>query len=340
MDRKKVLFIVGSLNTTTMAHQIWAHLPEYDRFFSPYYTGTVLDHIVPKFKHFTIMAQSHRTMTVNYLKRHNLPIDYKGRSGNYDFTVMCSDLIIPPNIMDNPIFLVQEGFILPENFWFFMVKRFGFHRVICDTAATGLSDVYELFFVASEGYRDLFIKRGVRPDKIRVTGIPNFDNVQSFVNNDFTYRHYVLAATSCLRETGKYENRKQFILKVKDIAAGRPILFKLHPSENIKRATQEVKKWAPEAMIFTGGNTNHMVANCDVLITRYSSVLLIGLALGKEVYADVPLEEVLPLAPIQNNGTSARRIAESIKAYLEGQSSEYKAYHRTYGQAGSEKQPQ
>jgi len=337
MNKKKVLFIVGSLNTTTMAHQIWAHLSEYDRFFSPYYTGTLLDHIVPKFKHFTIMAQSHRTMTVNYLKRHNLPIDYKGRSGDYDFTVMCSDLIIPPNILDNPIFLVQEGFILPENFWFFMVKRFGFHRVICDTAATGLSDVYQLFFVASEGYRDLFIKRGVRPDKIRVTGIPNFDNVRSFLDNDFPHRHFVLAATSCLRETGKYENRKQFILKVRDIAAGRPVLFKLHPSENIKRAIQEVEKWAPEAMILTSGNTNHMVANCDVLITRYSSVLLVGLALGKEVYADVPLEEVLSLAPIQNNGTSARRIAESIKVYLEEQSSEYKAYHRTYGQAGSEK---
>jgi hypothetical protein len=335
MNKKKVLFIVGSLNTTTMAHQIWAHLPEYDRFFSPFYTGTILDHIIPKFKHFTIMAQSHRTMTVNYLKRHSLPIDYNGGSGDYDFTVLCSDLIIPPNILDSPIFLVQEGFILPENFWFFMVKRFGFHRVICDTAATGLSDVYELFFVASEGYRDLFIKRGVRPDKIRVTGIPNFDNVRSFLDNDFPHRHFVLAATSCLRETGKYENRKQFILKVRDIAAGRPILFKLHPSENIKRATQEVEKWAPEAMILTAGNTNHMVANCDVLITRYSSVLLVGLALGKDVYADVPLEEVLPLAPIQNNGTSARRIAESIKVYLEGRSSEYITYHRTYGQAGS-----
>ena len=337
MIKKKVLFIVGSLNTTTMAHQIWAHLPEYDRNFSPYYTGTLLDHIVPKFKHFTIMAQSHRTMTVNYLKRNGLPIDYKGRSGDYDFTVMCSDLIIPPNILDSPIFLVQEGFILPENFWFFMVKQFGFHRVICDTAATGLSDVYELFFVASEGYRQLFIKRGVRPQKIRVTGIPNFDNVASFLDNDFPHRHYVLAATSCLRETGKYENRKQFILKVRDIAAGRPVIFKLHPSENIKRATQEVEKWAPEAMILTSGNTNHMVANCDVLMTRYSSVLLVGLALGKEVHADIPMEEVLPLMPIQNNGTSAQRIAESIKDYLESQSSEYKAYHQAYGQAGPQK---
>ncbi len=335
MKKKKVLFIVGSLNTTTMAHQIWAHLPEYDRCFSPYYTGTLLDHIVPKFKHFTIMAQSHRTMTVNYLKRNGLPIDDKGRSGDYDFTVMCSDLIIPPNILDNPIFLVQEGFILPENFWFFMVKKFGFHRVICDTAATGLSDVYELFFVASEGYRSLFIKRGVRSQKIRVTGIPNFDNVSSFLDNDFPHKHYILAATSCLRETGKYENRKQFILKVRDIAAGRPIIFKLHPSENIKRAIQEVEKWAPEAMILTSGNTNHMVANCEVLITRYSSVLLVGLALGKEVHADIPIEEVLPLTPIQNGGASARRIAESIKAYLETQSSEYKAYHQAFALAGT-----
>ena len=30
------------------------------------------------------------------------------------------------------------------------------------------------FCVASEGYRDLFISKGVKPEKIYVTGIPNF----------------------------------------------------------------------------------------------------------------------------------------------------------------------
>lgn len=331
MTKKKVLFIVGSLNTTTMAHQIHDHMPEYDRFFSPFYTGNLLDHVIPKFKYFTIMAQSHRANTVNYLRANKLPMDFMGRSQVYDFVVMCSDLIIPRNVKNRRIFLVQEGFILPSNFWFFMVRNFGFHRVICDTAATGLSDAYDLFFVASEGYRKLFIERGIKPEKIRVTGIPNFDNARSYLDNDFPHRHYVLAATSCLRETGKYENRNQFIHRVKDVAAGRPILFKLHPSEDIKRATEEIKAILPEALIFSSGNTNHMVANCDVLLTRFSSVLLIGLALGKEVHADLPIEDMLPLLPIQNGGTSARLIAETIKSYLEERSPRYKDYHRALG---------
>ncbi len=330
MTKKKVLFIVGSLNTTTMAHQIHDHMPEYDRYFSPFYTGNLLDHIIPKFKYFTIMAQSHRAHTVNYLRRNNLPMDFMGRSRNYDLVVMCSDLIIPRNVKNKRLFLVQEGFILPANFWFFMVRNFGFHRVICDTAATGLSDAYDLFFVASEGYRNLFIKRGIKPEKIRVTGIPNFDNVQSYLDNDFPYRRYVLAATSCLRETGKYENRNQFIHKVKDVADGRQVIFKLHPSEDVKRAKREIWKIIPEAILFSSGNTNHMVANCDVLLTRFSSVLLIGLSLGKEVHADLPTEELRPLLPIQNDGTSARLIAAQIKAYLEERFPGYKKYHQAY----------
>ena len=33
-----------------------------------------------------------------------------------------------------------------------------------------------------------------------------------------------------------------------------------------------------------------MIANCDVLVTRYSSVVYVALALGKDVYADVDRE--------------------------------------------------
>ncbi len=31
-----------------------------------------------------------------------------------------------------------------------------------------------------------------------------------------------------------------------------------------------------------------MIANCDVLITRYSSTVFVGLALGKETHSDYP----------------------------------------------------
>src|SRR5207249_7217172 len=113
-------------------------------------------------------------------------------------------------------------------------------RYLASTAATGLSHAYDYFCVASQGYRDLFIRKGVDPAKIRITGIPNFDNCASALDNDFPYRGYVLVATSDMRETFKYENRKAFIEKCLRIADGRQLIFKLHPNENIARATVEL----------------------------------------------------------------------------------------------------
>ncbi len=44
-----------------------------------------------------------------------------------------------------------------------------------------------------------------------------------------TYHNFVLVATSDMRETYKYENRKKFIKKAYKIADGRQLIFKLHP---------------------------------------------------------------------------------------------------------------
>jgi hypothetical protein len=52
-----------------------------------------------------------------------------------------------------------------------------------------------------------------------------------------------------------------------------------------------------------------MIANCDVLITKYSSTAFVGLILGKEVHSYFDIDELKKLAPLQNNGTSAERIA-------------------------------
>ena len=182
---------------------------------------------------------------------------------------------------------------------------------------TGMSDAYSDFCVMSEGYRDLFIRKGVDPSKIRVTGIPNFDHAASFLDNDFPHRGYVLAATSCLRETLKYEDRKGFIQKARRIAAGRQLIFKLHPNENIPRATREIQESAPEALVYPDGNTDHMIANCDVLVTKYSSVVYVAVALGKEIHSDLDPETLRRLAPIQNGGTAGRRIAELCLRRLE-----------------------
>jgi len=163
----------------------------------------------------------------------------------------------------------------------------------------------------------MFIQKGADAEKIIVTGLPNFDNAKQFLNNDFPHKNYVMVATSDARETFKLENRKKFILDAVKIADGRQLLFKLHPNEKFERAKKEIEKYAPGSLIFQQGNTDHMIANCDVLITKYSSVVYIGLALEKEVHSYFKLEDLKKLMPIQNNGTSAERIARLGKQMLE-----------------------
>jgi len=328
--KKKALFICGSINQTSMMHKISLHFPEYDCSFTPYYIGDFRDDIVKTFFDFSILGGKYKQHTLEYLQSNDLAIDYKGFANDYDFVVTCQDLIVPKNIKHKKVFLVQEGMTDPERLGYFLVKRLGFPRWIAGTSATGLSDAYDLFFVASEGYKDLFVKKGARPEKLVVTGIPNFDDARQYVRNDFPRKHYVLASTSNLRECMEYENRKEFILKTVRIARGRPIIFKLHPSENAARAIREINRYAPGAIVFQTGNTNHMIANCDVLVARFSSVIYIAQALGKEIHADIPNREIQKLAPIQNGGLSAQRIAFAIKRRLEAYSREFTIYHHEY----------
>ncbi len=318
MQKKKILFIGGSSNQTTMMHKIAMHFQDCDCYFTPFYTEGSLDVLVKNgLLDFTILAGSFRKSTENYIKEHKLKIDYKGKNNDYDLIFTCQDLLIPNNIRDKRIMLVQEGMTDPETMMYHLVKNLKMPRWIASTAATGLSDSYELFFVASEGYKELFIKKGINPDKIRVTGIPNFDNCNEYLKNDFHFYNFVLVATSDRRETLNYENRKKFILDAIKIANGRLLIFKLHPNENFERATREIKKLAPSALVYTSGNINHMIANCDVLITKYSTVVYVGMSLGREVYSDFDINQLKKLCPIQNDGKSAEYIAKIAKAYLE-----------------------
>ncbi|MDW8466396.1 MAG: hypothetical protein RML35_09550 [Chloroherpetonaceae bacterium] len=164
---------------------------------------------------------------------------------------------------------------------------------------------------------DLFIRKGVKPEKIRVTGIPNFNNCKKFYQNNFPYKNFVLVCTSDSRETLKYENRRKFIENAVRIANGRQLIFKLHPNENHERATREIQKYAPGALVYTSGSAEEMIANCDVLITRFSSTVYVGLALGKEVYSEFDINELRRLMPIQNGGTSAQNIANVCRELLE-----------------------
>jgi hypothetical protein len=204
----------------------------------------------------------------------------------------------------------------PEGFRYRLVKRFGWlPRWVSSTAATGLSHAYDVFCIASEGYRELFIRKGVAPQKTIVTGIPNFDSCAQYLDNDFPHRHYVLVCTSDTRETWGYENRKKTIRDAVRIAGGRKLIFKLHPNENAERAIREINRYAPGALVYPTGNTEHMIANADVLITRFSTTVYVGLALGKEVYSEFNVDELRRLTPLQN-GRAAENIAAVCRHIL------------------------
>jgi hypothetical protein len=315
MKKKKILFICGSLNQTTIMHQIAKNLmDDFDCWFTPYYADGFVKlceklHLID----FTIVGNGNfRRQTMGYFNTHNLQVDMRGEkySDEYELVFTCSDLIVQKNIRNKKIILVQEGMTDPESFPYYLVKYLHFPRWSASTSTAGMSNQYTYFCIASEGYRELFIKKGADPSKLLITGIPNFDNVHKYLNNDFPHKNYLLVATSDMRETLKYENRIKFIKRAVKIAKGKQIIFKLHPNENFERAEKEINKYAPGSLIFTNGNTNHMIANCDSLLTRYSSVVLVAAVLGKKVYSDIPEEQLKRLAPVQNNGTSAERIAK------------------------------
>jgi hypothetical protein len=316
--RRRIFFICGSMNQTTQLHQVSEHLREYEHSFSPYYCHG-FDEILRRLglMEFTIIGDKLAGRCRRYLQDHGLPIDYQGSSGPYDLVVTCSDVYLQKNIRGCKIVLVQEGITDPESMAFHLVRRLRFlPRWLAGTSATGLSDGYRAFCVASEGYREFFIRKGVRPEKIVVTGIPNFDNCRRYCSNDFPYSRYVLVCTSPLREIFRGEDRKAFIRRAVEIAGGRPLIFKLHPNENVERATREIHRHAPGALVFSSGSAEEMIANCDVLITRFSSTAFVGLALGKETHSDFSMDEMRRLTPVQN-GSAALNIAGVCRRILE-----------------------
>jgi hypothetical protein len=306
------------MNQTTQMHQVSGYLPEYDHFFSPYYCDGLHEMLRRLgLMEFTIIGDKLARRCRTYLQDHNLCIDYQGKMRPYDLVVTCSDVYLQKNIRTNRIVLVQEGITDAETIVFRLVKRFRFlPRWLAGTSATGLSDAYRAFCVASEGYREFFIRKGVRPEKIIVTGLPNFDDCQRFRSNDFPYKHYVLVCTSPLRETFQGEDREAFIRRAVEIASGRQLIFKLHPNEKVERATREIRRHTPGAMVFSTGSAEEMIANCDVLITRFSSTAFVGIALGKETYSDFDMDELRRLMPIQN-GSAALNIANVCRRLLE-----------------------
>ena len=326
--KPRALFICGSRNQTTQLHQVARSMPDFDQGFSPYFvTGAyewarelgALD--------FTIAGGHWRDECLEYLRSNNLPIDVRGQGHEYDLVVTCQDLFVSDLLKTKPVVLVQEGMVDPVNVWFHLVRRFKLlPRWLAGTSATGLSDCYDRFCVAGKGFLDLFAARGVRRDKMVVTGIPNFSNCEVYRSNDFPHRDYALICTSDSRETFKFHNRRAFLRHALRLADGRDIIVKLHPNERFDRAIAEIHEVLPGARIFTRGSAEEMVANCDLLVTEWSSTALVGLALNKQVHSSFRLDELRRLIPMQTP-TAADSIAQVCRQVVMGPASVPVAAH-------------
>ena len=324
------MFITGSLNQTSQMHQISKHLGDFDCYFSQIFTEDALLKAVLKHTNFadgSVLANHFKVRAEAYLNQHGLQIDDKGCKNQYDLVVFCSDMVIPEKFKRTKTVWVQEGMIDKRTVLTGLVKAVGLPPYFtADTSLNGSSNICDIYCCASEGYRKYLIKQGTDARKLIVTGIPNFDNHRKFLDNDFPHHNYVMVATTDMRETFRFENRPAFIKKAVKIANGRQMLFKLHPNEKMDRAEAEIKKYAPAGtLIFTSGNTNQMIANCSELITQYSTVVYVGIALGKKVHSYFNLDDLKKLAPIQNGGVSAKNIAQICSSYInfEGHKEEF-----------------
>jgi hypothetical protein len=314
---KRALFICGSANQTTQMQQIAAAMPEVEAWFSPYITDGFASFMLRAgVGEFTIGGNRWRAACFARLAEARLAVDEEGDLHEYDLVVSCSDLFVPKVALNKPGVLVQEGMTDPEDIMFGLIKRFSFvPRWLAGTAATGLSDWYVRFCVASEGFKDLYVRRGSRAEKLVVTGIPNFDDCSRHLDNDFPHRGYVLVCSSDSRETLKPHDRRAFIARAVEVARGRPLYFKLHPNEKVERAVREIHEHAPGALVFTSGKAEPMIANCEALVTEYSSTAFVGLALGKEVHSAFDVDELRRLLPLQH-GAAARHIADVCREVM------------------------
>ncbi|HNY83802.1 MAG TPA: hypothetical protein PKK82_03005 [Anaerolineaceae bacterium] len=317
MTKPKILLIGGSLNQTTMMHKIASALPDCDCVFTPYYaTGIIGELARLNLLHFSILGGRHKRATLRYLNEHNLPLDHAGQNGPYDLVITGSDLIVPANVRQTRLLLVQEGMLERPNFLFPFVRWLGAPRFLANTSATGLSHAYDLLCAASEGYRQHFLKLGIPNHKIVVTGMPNFDHFEGYRRNNFKHHHYVLILTSSIRETLGFDDRHRFLQQAQLIARDREVVFKLHPNEDPHRAIREIRQYFKHAPVLLSGNAHEMIANCDILIAQTSSAIFTALALGKQVYSCLDEAKLRELLPLQNGGTSHLRIAEAARVLL------------------------
>ena len=305
-------------------HQIYLHLKdEFDCYFTQFFPSDWIMYTTLKLgtlEH-TIISGKFKEMGEKFVKDHDLKYDYAGESlgHKYDLIFLCTDMSYPKICKETKTIWVQEGMTDPVNAWAKFIKKMKMPAYMAfKTSLNGSTNKADIYCVASQGYKDYFTGMGTEQERIIVTGIPNYDNAKEFLINNFPHKDYVLVCTSDIREQKFSEDRVGFIKKCVEIANGKPLFFKLHPNEIWDRAYQEIMEHAPEGtMVFQDEDTNHMIANCSELITQYSTVVYIGIALGKPVHSYFNIEVLKKQLPIQNEGTSAFQIATVAREFVD-----------------------
>lgn len=322
---KKIIAITGSLNQTTQLHKVSKCLPDYEFYFTQFFGDSKIHKFIAENGIMnntiigveSIFAKSSR----DYIKEQGLNYDYRGESlGNkYDLVLMSTDLLIPTKFKKSKKVWIQEGMIDKQTILSKIVKKTHVAPYLAmNTSLNGTTNRCDIYCAASEGYKDYLSKNGTDRNKIMVTGIPNFDNAKQYLINDFPKHHFILVATSDIRELNGKEDRIGFLEKCKEIANGKEIIVKLHPNEKYERAVYEIGQvLGKETLVYTFGDINQMIANCDELITQYSSCVYMGIALQKKVHSYFNVEQLKSQCPIQNDGTSAKSIANIIGEFIE-----------------------
>ncbi len=327
-NKKNILCVVGSLNQTTQLHEIAQFLEdEYNIYYSQLYGDGIAYKFVAESGFFdnTVLGKnsSFTLKSKQYIKEKGLSYDYRGQSKDiiYDMAILSTDLVVPKSFLKKKTVWVQEGMIDPLTSLARLVKKLNLPTFLPgNTSLNGTSNKADIYFAASKGYKEYFNSLGTERNKILTTGVPNFDNIVEMRKLKFEYTDYVLVATSDIRDLGGNEDRIHFIKECVKIAAGKQLIFKLHPNENFEKSSREIRENTPEnTLIYNTGSIDPMIAHCHTLITQFSSTVYLGMILGKKVYSYFPMDELEANVPIQNAGTSAETISKIIRDFMEFQ---------------------
>jgi hypothetical protein len=335
MRERKILLVGGTVNQIKMMHRIADRFENAACFFTPfYYVNQPLFALLERLGLLRYsLGKKIRDQVLDYLTRHDLPVDFRAQHGPYDLVVLGTDIFIPGNLKAYPKILVQEGIVLPRGWRYWLARHTPLPNWVGAGHAAGLSGDYDYFCVASQGTYEWLAETGIARSRMVVTGLPNFDNIRAESERiDFPHRDYVLLATSCSREDWRYEDRRGLLEQVREIAGERQIIVKLHPREDTTRATEEVRQVLPKALVYSEGEIAPMIAHCAHFVATSSTTIFNALACDKPITCEMDLDLMRRLTPEQNGNAAANIVAVCEKVLADAPLKRGKPYE-------SEKQP-